>query len=408
MNRINKALFLTSNLKLWIIAIAASLVLVFFAFFIGFLTYFNRLSDFILNKLSILIGLDMSLRAIFALILLLLAVIVILFSAFKIYRFFSDANQDLFENVYLDSKLEKGKKIVTIGGGTGQYTLLNGLKEHTSNITAVVTTMDSGGSSQLLKTEFGVLPPGDLRNCIIALSPFKDELRMVFNKRFGKNTSLQGHTIGNLLLTRLAQDSDFESAIETLQTLLRCRGRVLPVTLDPAEVIAISKDGTKYFGEHEIDTKGMNIKNIFLNQEAKLNPRVKAAIKDADVIVVGPGSLYSSIIPNMLVNDIVKEIKKSKAKKVYVMNVMTQYPETHGFKAIDFINTIKNYFNPDYIFMNNTKVSDDKLKNYATERKFFVEPLITKDPKYVVKDLINDRVAIRHDSKKLAEEIYKL
>ncbi|MDD4983577.1 MAG: uridine diphosphate-N-acetylglucosamine-binding protein YvcK [Candidatus ainarchaeum sp.] len=408
MNRLNKALFLTSNLKLWIIGIVLSMILVFIAFFIGFLTYFNKLSTIILSKFNALLDLNVSARAFIAVILIILAGIIILFSIYKIYKFFSNANKDLFENVYLDSTLSKGKKIVTIGGGTGQYTLLNGLKEHTSNITAVVTTMDSAGSSQLLKTEFGVLPPGDLRNCIIALSPFKDDLRMIFNKRFGKNTSLQGHTIGNLLLTRLAQDSDFETAIETMQTLLRCRGKVLPVTLDNVEVIAISKDGQKYFGEHEIDTKGLNIKDIFLNQEAKLNPKVKEAIKDADLIVVGPGSLYSSVIPNLLVNDIVKEIKKSKAKKVYVMNVMTQYPETHGFKALDFIAGIKKYFDPDYILMNNTKVSGDKLKNYAAEKKFFVEPLQTQDKKYICADLINDRVAIRHDSKKLAEAIYRL
>ncbi len=409
MNKLKKALFLTSNLKLWLIAIFVSLILIFCAFFIGFLSYFNRLSNFILNKFGTLMAFDVSARAVIALILLLLAIFVIIFSAFKIYKFFSNANEGLFENTYLDSKLAKGKKIVTIGGGTGQYTLLNGLKEHTSNITAVVTTMDSGGSSQLLKTEFGVLPPGDLRNCIIALSPLRDDLRLAFNKRFGKNTSLMGHTIGNLFLTRLAQDSDFETAIETMETFLRCRGKVLPVTLDPVELIATSKDGQKYFGEHEIDTKGMNIKDIFLNQEAKLNPKVKVAIKEADLIVVGPGSLYSSIIPNFLVNDIVKEIKKSRAKKVYVMNVMTQYPETHGFKAIDFIAVIKNYFNPDYILMNGTKVSVDKLQNYALEKKFFIEPLqVNNNPQYIVTDLINERVAIRHDSKKLAEKIYKL
>jgi len=408
MNRLNKAIFLTSNLRLWIIGIVIGIILVFVAFFIGFLTYFNKLSVIILYKFNALLDLNVSEREFIAIVLIIIVGIIVLYCVYKIYKFFSNANKDLFENVYLDSTLSKGKKIVTIGGGTGQYTLLNGLKEHTSNITAVVTTMDSGGSSQVLKTEFGVLPPGDLRNCIIALSPYKDDLRMIFNKRFGKNTSLQGHTIGNLLLTRLAQDSDFETAIETMQTLLRCRGQVLPVTLDKVEVIATSKDGKNYFGEHEIDTKGLNIKNIFLNQEAKLNPKVKEAIKGADLIVVGPGSLYSSLIPNLLVNDIVKEIKKSKAKKVYVMNVMTQYPETHGFKALDFVAEIKKYFDPDYILMNSTKVSEDKLKNYVAEKKFFVEPIVTKDPKYISADLINERVAIRHDSKKLAGTIYKL
>ena len=408
MNKLKKAMFLTSNLKMWLGIIVFGLIMFAFAFFIGFLPYFERVTNFLLKKLFVLASFNTSLRAIIASVLFLVALLGIIYSLYKIYKFFSGYNNGLFENTYRESKLSKGKKIVTIGGGTGSYTLLNGLKELTSNITAVVTTMDSGGSSQLLKTEFGVLPPGDIRNCVIALSSLPDKLRNVFNKRFKKTSSLVGHPLGNLFLTRLAQDEGFEVALEQMEELLQCRGKVLPVTNDKVELIAINEKDEKFYGESEIDKKALNIKEIFLNQKANANSKVIDAIKDADTIVLGPGSLFSSIIPNLLVNDICDAINNSKAKKVFVMPVMSQYPETHGFKAEHYMNWIERYVNIDYFLINNKKPSDEILNKYLPEKKFYIDPITGEKDRYIKADLINEKTVVRHDSEKLAKLIIKI
>ncbi len=407
-DKVKKALFLGSNLKFWLIIFGLGIIAILFALFIGFLPYAHIVVSFFVKKMSLLINFDTSTRAIIATAILIIALFTLLFSLYKIYRYFANANANLFENVYTESKLSKGKKIVTIGGGTGHYTLLNGLKEYTSNITAIVTTMDSGGSSQLLKTEFGILPPGDIRNCMIALSSLPDDQRIIFSKRFSSNSSLKGHPIGNLILTKIAQDEGFAEALKKMSNLLRIRGNVLPVTYDKSELIAITDKNTKIYGEEEITKKGINIKEIFFNKNPKLNPDVLKAISDADLIVLGPGSLFTSIIPNLMVSDISNAINKSKAKKVYVMQVMTQYAETHGFKAENFVSWINRYVNLDYILMNATKPSDEKLKSYAKENKFYVEPLEGKNKSYIRADLIDERVVLRHDSKKLANAIYNL
>lgn len=414
MEQIKKAFFLTSNLRLWLVSLVFGVFIIVLALFIGFLPYINRISAFLMKKFLLLTSFDASLRGLLAFAFFLIAFVVIVFSAYKIYKFFANANDGLFENVYRDSKLSKGKKIVTIGGGTGQYTLLNGLKEYTTNITAIVTTMDNGSSSQLLKTEFGILPPGDIRNCMVALSPLSDDLRNIFSKRFSPNSSLKGHPIGNLILTKIAQDEGFPEALRKVSKLLQLRGSVLPVTYDKAELIAVTEKGIKAYGEEEVTKKGLNIKEIFLNETPKANPDVLKAISDADIIVLGPGSLFTSIIPNLLVPGVANAIKKSKAKKVYVMQVMTQYAETHGFKAENFISWLSKYVNLDYVLMNTTKPSKEKLNAYAKENKFFVDSAegniknSDNNNMYMRADLVDERVVLRHDSKKLAQAIYNL
>jgi len=403
-----KAIFLTSNLKLWLGLFVLGIVITVLAFFIGFLPYINKATNFFMIRLERLTSFSSSLRAIIAVILVIVALVVIIYSAYRVYKYFANANDGLFENIYNESKLSKGKNIVTIGGGTGQYTLLNGLKEYTSNITCIVTTMDSGGSSQLLKTEFGVLPPGDIRNCMVALSPLPDDLRLIFSKRFSPNSSMKGHPIGNLILTKIAQDDGFPEALKKMSTLLRVRGNVLPVTYDKAELIAVAEKGIKCYGEEEVTKKGINIKEMLFNETPKANPDVLKAIQDADLIVLGPGSLFTSIIPNLMVPGVKEAIKKSKAKKVYVMQVMTQYAETHGFKAENFVSWINKYVDVDYILMNTLKPSDEKLKAYTKENKFYVEPLAGENKKYIRAELISETNIVRHDSKKLAETIYEL
>jgi len=405
MTKIKKALFLTYNLKLWISIFVVGLLVIFVSLILAFYEYINRVMIFLGTRINRLFSFDSTSSSIIASIIFIVGAIVIIYSAYKIWKFFANYNNELYENVYLESKLSKGKKILTIGGGTGQYTILNGIKEHTSNITAIVSTMDSGGSSQILKTEFGVLPPGDLRNSIIALSSLNEKQKRIFTLRFDKKSSLQGHPIGNLILARLDQDLGLKEAIKEFSDLLRIRGKVLPVTFDKCELIAKTKD-KMIIGEENIGKKALGIKEIGLSNEVKLNPEIKEEIKKADIIVLGPGDLFTSILPNLLVKGLKEEINKSKAKKVYVCNLVTTYPDTHTFKVENFTAWIEKYITLDYILINTKKPNNEQNKTLIKDKSFFVEYL-GESKRYIKTDLMSNNPK-RHDSKKLANEIIKL
>ena len=403
-----KALFLTYNLKIWVSAFVFGLLILFISLILGLYPYLQRVMNFLNTRLTRIFSFDTSYHAIIAILIFAIGLLVIIYSAYKMYKFFSGYNDALFEKTYREAKLSKGPKIVTIGGGTGQYTILTGLKEHSSNITAIISTLDSGGSSQLLKTEFGVLPPGDLRNSIIALSTLSEKQKKIFTLRFDKKSSLQGHPIGNLILTRLDQDLGLKEAVKQFSDLLRIRGQVLPVTIDKCELVAKLNSGKMIIGESNIDENALGIKELGLSNEVKLNQDTKQAIKDADLIILGPGDLFTSILPNLLVPGLKEEIKKSKAKVVYVCNVMTKYPETHAFKAEDYLTWIEKYINVDFVLFNTNKPNDAQLKKLIQEKKFFVEPIASKGEKYIKTDLINESNIIRHDSYKLAKVVIGL
>lgn len=402
-----KAIFLTYNLKLWLSLLVIGILVVFIALIIGLLPYISRIINFLSSRLSRVFSFDSSLHSIIGTLILFLGAIIIIYSAYKIWKYFAHYNDSLFENVYTESKLSKGPKIVTIGGGTGQYTVLTGLKEKTSNISAIVTTMDSGSSSQLLKTEFGVLPPGDLRNSLIALSTLSEKQKKIFTLRFDKKSSLQGHPIGNLILTRLDQDLGLKEAIKQFSDLLRTRGTVLPVTFDKCELVAKLNHDKMIIGEANIGEKGLGIKELGLSNDVKLNPDIKDVIKNSEVIVIGPGDLFTSILPNLLVPGICDAINKSKAKKVYVCNLVTHYPETHGFKAEDHLVWIEKFINVDYVLFNTKELTKEQEKNLLKENKFFVEPIKNESKKFIKTELMSS-TPMRHDSKKLADEIIKL
>ncbi|PIU22150.1 MAG: hypothetical protein COT14_02705 [Candidatus Diapherotrites archaeon CG08_land_8_20_14_0_20_30_16] len=403
-----KAVFLTSNLKIWLVIFILGIIGLFIALFLGLYPYLSRVMTFLSTRVSRLFSFDTSLHTIIASIIFVIGGLAIIYSAYKIYKFFSGCNDSLFENVYVETKLSKAKKIVTLGGGTGQYTILTGLKEYTSNISAIISTMDSGGSSQLLKTEFGVLPPGDLRNAIISLSTLNDKQKKIFTLRFDTKSSLKGHTIGNLILARLDQDLGTKEACNQFSDLLRIRGRVLPVTFDKCELVAKLKDDKMIIGEDNIGKFGLGIKELGLSTKPKLNPEAKEAIKDADAIVIGPGDLFTSVLPNLLVPELCNEIKKSKAKKIYVCNVMTNYPETHGFKAENYLEWIEKFIDLDFVLFNTKQPSKEQLKKCLEEKKYFVEPAVKDSTKFIKEDLINEKNPNRHDSKKLADAVIRL
>ncbi len=254
-------------------------------------------------------------------------------------------NRDILESLYRRRKLNNGPKIVAIGGGTGLSMLLKGIKNITNNITAVVTVGDDGGSSGRLRSELGVLPPGDIRNCIAALAKDEDLVTKLFQYRFKNGEGLEGHSFGNLFLSALcAITGDMVRAVKESSNVLSIRGVVLPSTLDDMKLIATMEDGRVIYGESNIPEAHGKIKKIFTNpQKCAALPEVLHAIREADLIILGPGSLYTSVIPNLLIEGISQEILNSRAKKIYVCNIMTQPGETDGYAVSDHVRALFNH-----------------------------------------------------------------
>ena len=312
-------------------------------------------------------------------------------------------------------------KIVCLGGGTGLSTLLKGLKLFTSNITAIVTVSDDGGGSRVLRDELGILPPGDIRNCILALSNIEPTMTKLLNYRF-TDGSLKGQSFGNLFLAAMYGISDsFEKAVYKMSDVLNITGKVVPVTTENVDLLAELEDGSIVKGETEIvDAKklnGLKIRKIKLvpDNPAPL-PDAINAIHDADLIILGPGSLYTSILPNLLVDGIPQAIAASTAKKLYIANVMTQEGETEGFTVSDHIKVLYRHSLPDFIDMclaNISPVADDVLAEYAKEGA--VQLFADRDEiekmgieLYEAPLLLTGTSLARHNPRLTAKEIFRL
>lgn len=310
------------------------------------------------------------------------------------------------------------KNIVVIGGGTGTYIVLSGLKEYPVNLSAIVAMSDSGGSTGVLRDELGALPPGDIRRALVALSQSPQIIRDLFNYRF-QDGGLGGHSFGNLFLTALEKiTGDFEKAVVEAGKILSIRGQVIPVTKDSTHLHAILENGKEIMGETNIDIPKhdgkLKIKKVFLRPKARATDRALAAIKNADMIVIGPGDLYTSLIPNLLVDGIPQAIKSSRAKVVFVCGLMTKYGETYGFNADDFANAAESYLGKrkiDYVIVDQSKAPKKLLARYLKENKELVKA--PKDNKRRTHKLIQADVAsikhyFRHDPAKLAEVLIML
>lgn len=319
---------------------------------------------------------------------------------------------------FFGDTIMSSKKVVVIGGGTGLSTLLKGLKLYTNEITAVVTVADDGGSSGILRNDYGMLPPGDVRNCVGALADSDTLVEELLSFRFSEGT-LAGHTLGNLILAGLNEMSEnFEEAVLKFNSIMGIVGRVLPVTNDQVTLGAVLKDGTVIEGESEIgkyrsgENKG--IEKIYLTPENPLP--VEDAIKsieEADIIVLGPGSLYTSIIPNLLVKGVSEAIHKSYAKKVYVCNIMTQPGETDGYTVYDHLSAIEKYSYKgiaDAVIVNSSSLPEDLCEKYAKENAYAVENDMDKINQKVLSGnflLVKDG-KIRHNFRRLARTIMNL
>ena len=272
-----------------------------------------------------------------------LSVGVILFAVWQLNKSLLSAfvrpgrDESLVNIIYNHRYLRRGPKIVAIGGGTGLSTLLRGLKEHTGNLTAVVTVADDGGSSGRLREELGLPPPGDLRNCIAALADVEPLMTRLFQYRFNKGSGLEGHSFGNLFIAAMSSvTGNFEDAVRETSRVLAVRGQILPSTLTNVRLSAVTEDNESIHGESQITERGSRIKQVFIHPEnAQAHPDAIRAILAADLVVVGPGSLYTSVLPNLLVDGIRRAIEMTKAVRVYVCNVATQHGETDEFSVGD-------------------------------------------------------------------------
>ncbi len=314
------------------------------------------------------------------------------------------------------------KKITTIGGGTGQYVLLSGLRDlEDIEITAVVSMVDSGGSAGRLRDELGVLPPADILKCTVALSPFQDAARKILQTRLNSSDKLSGHNAGNMLLSMLSQYAgNFPDGVKALGEILNIKGRVLPVTIDRATLVAELTSGMRLYGEAAIDVpcdgQREKIREVFLvphhSESVSVYEPVISAISEADYVIIGPGDVYTSIVPNFLVPGVKEAFKNTKAKLIYVVNAMTKYGETDGFTPLDFLRIIEDHIGRDlnYILVNNKKPSEEVLQRYHDQRASFVDLDSNQREKIkprilIEEDLIEIGDFIRHSPAKLAEII---
>ncbi len=306
----------------------------------------------------------------------------------------------------------KDQKIVIIGGGTGLSNLLRGLKKETEHITAIVTMSDDGSSSGRLREDFNILPPGDIRNCIVALSDEEQLYHKIFTYRFPHGRGLKGHSLGNLLAVALADiTGSFKKAIQEMSRILSIKGQVLPSTYNDIIISAKLANGRVVWGESSIATAGHRspVREIKLHPEsAEANPEAVTAIEKADVIIIGPGSLYTSIVPNFLLKEICRAVASSRAKKFFVCNVSTERGETENYSVHDHIQALVKH--SDELIFDTVLVNNKVLLKSSGKRLGEVQNITTEENKIdrfkiVNKDLIDNKNPLYHDADKLVKAI---
>ncbi len=333
--------------------------------------------------------------------------------------FLPGRDRALSEIIYNFRFLQKGPRVVALGGGTGLSTLLRGLKKYTGNLTAIVTVADDGGSSGRLRQEYRILPPGDFRQCITALADVEPLMNTLFQHRF-KEGSLNGHSFGNLFIMAMAEiTGDFEHAIRESGRVLAVRGQIVPSTLRDVTLIAEMADGQTRVGESNIPHANGNrepvtaIKRVFLQPEATINPEAEEAILNAEMIIVGPGSLYTSILPNLVVDGMAEALKASPAIKVFICNVATQPGETDAFRVSDHLKAIENHLGTnifDFVIVNsnNNFALPPSAQQAGINRVLYDQGTVNgRSIHAILVDVVNPRVSTHHEPDKLAKAIMK-
>ncbi len=318
------------------------------------------------------------------------------------------------------------KKVVVIGGGTGSFVVLRGLKKHPVDLSAIVSMADDGGSTGILRDELGVLPPGDVRQCLVALSDSGRLMRSLMNYRFD-NGCLEGHSFGNILLSALEKvTGSFEKAVEEAGKILSIKGKVIPVTTNQVRLHMVLKNNKLLKGEREIllyPDSLVEFKSIYLEPFPTVNPRAIDEMMNADLIVFGPVGLYTSLIPNLLVEGVAKDLRESKAKKVFIMNLINKKTQTPGYKSSHYLHEVRRFIGKDIfdaIIINNAHPPVDLLEKYSEEGELIqndfkdvtvieADILDTEKPEYSKNDVIaHTRALIRHDANKLADVLMNI
>ena len=347
------------------------------------------------------------------LLLVVIGVLLILLAMYGLYRsvgpliFASPTIGSLADTIYTRRSRGRGPRIVAIGGGTGLSVLLRGLKAYTDSLTAIITVADDGGSSGRLRRELGVLPPGDFRNCLVAMSEAESLLTDLFQYRFDQGDGLKGHSFGNLFLAAMTGVThSFESALHESSRVLAVHGQVVPATVANLSLSARLKDGATVSGESSITQRGGEIDRLFIHpSDAEAYPNATEAIEAAQVIVIGPGSLYTSILPNLLVTGVSDAVAHAKATKIFACNVATEKGETDGYAVCDHLEALQRHTFPtivDYV------VANDCLRELGSQ--FLGEPVLIDGralphAKLEKGDLADVSHPVRHDSEMLARII---
>ena len=348
---------------------------------------------------------------------LVLGLLVLTLGTRSLYRFARRAGEPGVVALRSDARLARGPRIVAVGGGTGLSALLSGLKEHSSNLTAVVTVADDGGSSGLLRQGLGVLPPGDIRNCLVALADDESLMSRLFQYRFPQDGGLQGHSFGNLFVAALADvTGDFERAVRESTRVLKVRGQVLPATLENVTLHAELQSGERVAGESTITASDHLPLRVWLEpSEPRALAQATEALVAADLVVLGPGSVFTSILPNLLIPEVCEAVRRTPARVVYVCNVMTQPGETDGFTASDHLRALYRHGVDglvDDVLVNDTPVSADLAATYARQGAV---PVVADDAelealgvRVVHGDLAAQADFVRHDPERLAAALLPL
>lgn len=328
-----------------------------------------------------------------------------------------DSSDKLVDLIYEKRKLNRGPAVTVIGGGTGLSVLLRGIKNATSNITAIVTVADDGGSSGRLREELGMIPPGDLRNCLVALADTEPLMEKLFQHRFGGSSDLAGHSFGNLFIAAMTEVlGDVEKALKESSKVLAVKGRVLPASTQRVRLVATMEDGSIIEGESQIPLANKRIRRVHL-YPPNVEPAASTldSIRGADAVILGPGSLYTSILPNLLVEGVAEALRETKAVKIYICNVMTQQGETDGYTAAMHAKAIIDHAGQgaiDYVLVNSAPIAEDMRQAYEQEGAYPVEvdeqALEALGLQFVKADIINETNVVRHDPIKLSRNIMKM
>ncbi len=325
-----------------------------------------------------------------------------------------DRDANMLQTIYNKRLLSRGPKIVAIGGGTGLSTLLRGLKDYTSNLTAIVTVADDGGSTGRLRQEFGVVAPGDIRQCISALAEAEPLMSRLFQYRFTEGTGLEGHSFGNLFIVAMSEvTGNFETAIHEASRVLNVRGTILPSTLEDVSLSARTIENEMVHGEHNITERGGAIRELFLNPpDAEAHPDAVRAILEADLVVIGPGSLYTSILPNLLVGGIRKALGATAAARVFVCNVATQHGETDGFSVADHLATLERHAGMGLVHgvVANSNIASSLPEAWRSEAVPVSNDGMSAfaDVMLVQADVVAEENRYRHDPAKLAATVLRM